>query len=93
MGNAWKYHMEDLRGPDGAILEEIGLRFLCVGRETNVCLLGQLDVRRPDDVEKAVPGGKAGDKAAANDDSSSEDEPERKRLRQEQYGLDAVIAE
>ncbi|KAL1450284.1 hypothetical protein MTO96_028034 [Rhipicephalus appendiculatus] len=87
---AWltrKYHLEDLRGADGAILEEIGLRFCCVGRETIVCLLGQLDVRRLDDAEKAA------QKAVDNEDSSSDDEPERKRRREEQYDLDAVIAE
>ncbi|KAH7944095.1 hypothetical protein HPB52_015475 [Rhipicephalus sanguineus] len=62
-------------------------------RETNVCLLGQLDVRRPADAEKAVTDKKATDKAVASDDSSSDDESERKRFREEQYGLDAVIAE
>ncbi|KAL1474810.1 hypothetical protein MTO96_020455 [Rhipicephalus appendiculatus] len=70
-----KYQLEDLRGADGAVLEEIGLYFFCVEGEPNACLLGQLDVRRPDDAEKAV----------ASDDSSSDDEPERKRLREELY--------
>ncbi|KAL3178757.1 hypothetical protein MRX96_009436 [Rhipicephalus microplus] len=86
-----KYQLEDLRGADGAILEEIGLHFFCADRETNVCLLGQLDVRRPAEPLGALPGGKHAEGAISDD--SSDDEPERKRLRDEQYGLDAVFAE
>lgn len=78
-----KYKLEDLRGAsDRAILQEVGLRFSCFNEEAVVCLLGQLDVRRPDDM-----------KAAASDDSTSDDEPERKRVREEQYGFDAVQVE
>ncbi|KAL1450280.1 hypothetical protein MTO96_028030 [Rhipicephalus appendiculatus] len=87
-----KYQLEDLRGADGAILEEIGLHFFCTEKETNVCLLGQLDVKRPAEALEAVSGGKSTEEAIDND-SNSDDEPERKRLRDEQYGLDAVIAE
>ncbi|KAL3178761.1 hypothetical protein MRX96_009440 [Rhipicephalus microplus] len=81
-----KYHLEDLRGADGAVIEEIGLHFFCVARETIVCLLGQLDVRRLDDAEEAA------QKAVDSEDSSSDDEPQRKR-RRVQYSRDAVIAE
>ncbi|XP_075558083.1 cytosolic endo-beta-N-acetylglucosaminidase-like isoform X1 [Dermacentor variabilis] len=85
-GTYWltrKYLLEDLRGAGGAILEEIGLHFFCIGTEANVCLLGQLDVKRP-----------AVAKAASSDDSSSgDDEPEKKRQREERYGLDTMEAE
>ncbi|KAH7985807.1 hypothetical protein HPB52_025391 [Rhipicephalus sanguineus] len=87
-----KYQLEDLRGADGAILEEIGLHFFCIEGEANVWLLGQLDVRRPGDVREAVLDEQASEEAVS-DDSSSDDEPERKRLREDQYGLDAVMAE
>ncbi|KAL1450283.1 hypothetical protein MTO96_028033 [Rhipicephalus appendiculatus] len=95
-GTYWitrKYQLEDQRGADGAILEEIGLHLFCVGEEANVWLLGQLDVRRPPGVEEATTSKRAVEEAIASDDSSSDDEPERKRLRDEQYGLDAVVAE
>ncbi|KAL3178759.1 hypothetical protein MRX96_009438 [Rhipicephalus microplus] len=87
-----RFLLEDQRGADGAILKEIGLHFFYVEGEANVWLLGQLDVRRPPDVEKASPSAKAAEEATASADSSSDDEPERKRLRDEQYGLDAVLA-
>ncbi|KAH7943252.1 hypothetical protein HPB52_006571 [Rhipicephalus sanguineus] len=88
-----KYELDDLRGTDGAILDEIGLHFFCIEGEANVWLLGQLDVRRPGDVRQAVPDERASGEASVSEDSSSDDEPERKRLRDEQYGLDAVMAE
>ncbi|KAL1474854.1 hypothetical protein MTO96_020496 [Rhipicephalus appendiculatus] len=93
LGTRWKYQLEDLRGADGANLEEIGLHFIFVDGEANVWLLGQLDVRRPADVDEATAGAKAAEEAIVSDESSSDDEPERKRMRDEQYGLDAVMDE
>ncbi|KAH6943196.1 hypothetical protein HPB50_017153 [Hyalomma asiaticum] len=89
-----KYQLEDLRGADGAVLEEIGLRFFCINMEPIVCLLGKLDIRRPGHVEAAVPSDKADQGAAPRDDSSStNDEPEIKRRRVQQCKEDAVQAE
>ncbi|XP_050032687.1 uncharacterized protein [Dermacentor andersoni] len=65
-----KFQLEDLRGADGAILQEIGLHLFCVNMEATVCLLGQLDISRPA-VAKVV---------HSNDDSDDE-EPEMKRQR------------
>ncbi|KAH6943197.1 hypothetical protein HPB50_017154 [Hyalomma asiaticum] len=85
-----KYHLEDQRGADGAVLQEIGVRLACVNQEALVCLLGQLDIRRPGDTAEAASSGKAVEQDVQSDDSSGDDEPERKRQRDELYGLEPV---
>ncbi|KAH6943195.1 hypothetical protein HPB50_017152 [Hyalomma asiaticum] len=94
-GASWvtrKYHLEDLRGAGGAVLREIGLHFLCTDKEPVVCLLGRLDIRRPGDTDDVVPIDNTGEKTVLGDDSDSDEEPEAKRLRDEQYGFDVVQA-
>ncbi|XP_075558081.1 cytosolic endo-beta-N-acetylglucosaminidase-like isoform X1 [Dermacentor variabilis] len=74
-----KFQLEDLRGADGAILEEIGLHFFCVNMDANVCLLGQLDISRPADA-----------KVVRSNDDSDDEEPEMKRQRDGWDGLDTI---
>ncbi|XP_075559498.1 cytosolic endo-beta-N-acetylglucosaminidase-like isoform X1 [Dermacentor variabilis] len=69
-----KFRLEDSRGADGAILEEVGLHLFCANMEATVCLLGQLDISRPA-AEKVI---------LSNDDSDDDYEPEMKRQRDEQ---------
>ncbi|XP_077491887.1 cytosolic endo-beta-N-acetylglucosaminidase-like [Amblyomma americanum] len=70
-----KYYVEDKRGVQGATLDEIGVRLFCAGPNANVCLLGQLDVKRP--VESSA----AEDPDAVAELSDVDYEPEEKRSR------------
>ncbi|KAK8782884.1 hypothetical protein V5799_015772 [Amblyomma americanum] len=70
-----KYYVEDKRGVQGATLDEIGVRLFCAGPNVNVCLLGQLDVKRP--VESSA----AEDPDAVAELSDVNYEPEEKRSR------------
>nr|XP_054925583.1 uncharacterized protein LOC129384316 [Dermacentor andersoni] len=82
-GTYWltrKYQLEDVRGADGAVLVEVGLHLFSVNREAIVCLLGQLDISRPA-AENVVHG---------SDDSDDDYEPEMKRQRDDQDGLESI---
>ncbi|XP_075559810.1 cytosolic endo-beta-N-acetylglucosaminidase-like [Dermacentor variabilis] len=82
-GTYWltrKYQLGDRRGADGAILVEVGLHLFSVNREANVCLLGQLDISRPA-AEIVI---------RSNDDSDDDYEPEMKRQRYDQDGVESI---
>ncbi|KAK8758019.1 hypothetical protein V5799_004347 [Amblyomma americanum] len=70
------YYLQDKRGAEGATLDEIGVRLFYAGPDAEWCLLGQLDVKRPEESSAtADPGGVAGPSKVVQDYEPVEKRP------------------